>query len=402
LSEETAGTIVNMTKEEKVKKSSDKKKGKSNKLKKEKKEKIKDDIDIEKFQPETPEKTTKDETDKNDNIEDVTKGKKVKKNKDKKKDKTKKKRKENTKEVDDPKPEPTRDPIEDDSDSDSDDLFNAVAQWADKKEVEDSGSKTIGQSHRQRNKADPTFNASAPYNPMNMSIPGTGNNTDQKRNSCFSVHVTNLPLDATKLSIHHTFTEKGCDVISTRQVYNHHVSRDDRQKNITDRKNGFTGVAFVDFADKKSYDTALEMHQTPWDDDDNVAKTKKVRGMYRRRINVRPTKTKEELSQIVERTKEKLTQDKLAWKLTKSNPPDPENIQNASGSSPDKIKGNKKKSGQENTKGKGKSGGKKREASKSNSEDSNDGGGKRQKKEPQKLTKKERAKRAAILRRRRN
>ena len=85
-----------------------------------------------------------------------------------------------------------------------------------------------------------------------------------------SFHLTSLPYEATKRQISSFFVEHGCDVVSCRMV----------------RKEGsFTGVAFLDVLDEKSALAALTIHQ-------NFV-------FLGRKINVRPTGTKEDLKRIV-------------------------------------------------------------------------------------------------------
>ena len=63
-----------------------------------------------------------------------------------------------------------------------------------------------------------------------------------------------------------------------------------------DQKTGekhFRGVAFVDLADEKSYKRGLEFHNKPFLGSG-------------RKVNVRPTRTKNELSEIVRKTEEKV------------------------------------------------------------------------------------------------
>jgi len=108
--------------------------------------------------------------------------------------------------------------------------------------------------------------------------------TIQERADPLSLHVTRLPFDLSVSQLWRMFEGASKDfksnIKSVRFVY-------DQDQSTGDRK--FRGVAFVDVADKKSYDAALSMHRT------------KLTGTA---INVRPTKTKSELQEIIERTKE--------------------------------------------------------------------------------------------------
>jgi len=102
-------------------------------------------------------------------------------------------------------------------------------------------------------------------------------------NKIYSLHITQLDYDATDYDIRNHFTTNGCIVTSVRLVYD---------RSVDDRKL-FRGVAFVDVADKESFQNALKLHRS------------KLLG---RTMNVRPTKTKSELSNIVQRTKQKVKQ----------------------------------------------------------------------------------------------
>lgn len=103
--------------------------------------------------------------------------------------------------------------------------------------------------------------------------------------SIYSLHLKNVPYDASQGDVRFAFAEKGCNVTSVRLVY-------DRDQSTGDRN--FRGVVFIDFADEKSYCLGLkEFHN------------KSFLGKGRR-ISVRPTRTKSELSDIVRRTEEKV------------------------------------------------------------------------------------------------
>ena len=99
----------------------------------------------------------------------------------------------------------------------------------------------------------------------------------------FSLHLTTVPYEATQNDIRCAFGEKGCYVTSVRLVYDRTTSGE--------RK--FRGVAFVDMADEASFQKGLELHRT------NFLGTK-------HKINVRPTKSKGELTEIVLKTQEKV------------------------------------------------------------------------------------------------
>ncbi len=103
--------------------------------------------------------------------------------------------------------------------------------------------------------------------------------------TAYSLHLKNVPYDASQSDIRFAFLQKRCNVTSVRLVY------DQDQK--TGEKH-FRGVAFVDLADEESYHRGIsELHN----------KTFLGKG---RRVSVRPTRTKSELSDIVRRTEEKV------------------------------------------------------------------------------------------------
>ncbi len=303
-----------------------------------------------------------------------------------------------------PVPAANNDDGDNDSESDSEDLFDAAAQWAQMKEDEDdedhdhddtSGTNSkIGKKRRnetsKKEKQQTTlqqsssFNPSAPYNPASIS-PVRERKTQR---ASYSLHITNLPYDATQLSIHKAFTAKGCKVMSTRPVFSYHVSRKDKELKSKGQaqgpKNGFTGVAFIDVADEESYKKALDMDKMVWVKDGEKGEeedSKKGRGWRRRRINVRPTRTKEELADIVSRTKEKLEKQKEAKKEDRRN--------SRSSESANDIPARKRYKKDDGT---GKS--TKRQLGKDDEKDEN----KPKRHKPKgKLTKKERARKAAIL-----
>jgi len=101
----------------------------------------------------------------------------------------------------------------------------------------------------------------------------------QSSRNNLSLHITQLPFECTEAQLRNHFVAKGCRLKSVRLVY-------DRSGSVRT----FRGVAFVDVVDVESYNRALkQLHQS------------RLAG---RRINVRPTKSHEELNNIVERTKQ--------------------------------------------------------------------------------------------------
>lgn len=127
--------------------------------------------------------------------------------------------------------------------------------------------------------------------------------------SQWSLHVTQIPYEATEMDIRDHFSSRGCLVSSIRMVYDYYDDDEDDKATPTagsssstnkttrgarprpvGKKRTFRGVAFCDVMDVVSYNFALkELHQSR---------------LLGRRINVRPTRTVQELSTIVQRTKQ--------------------------------------------------------------------------------------------------
>ena len=105
----------------------------------------------------------------------------------------------------------------------------------------------------------------------------------------YSVHITQLPYEADVREVRLVFEKAGCVVTSIRFCYGQRDARNGGER-------PFKGVAFCDFADKASLDKALDLDKTMFPGSS-------------RRMNVRPTKTKEELATIVEK-REKMLEDK--------------------------------------------------------------------------------------------
>jgi RNA recognition motif-containing protein len=106
---------------------------------------------------------------------------------------------------------------------------------------------------------------------------------DTRTSAVYSVHVTQIPYTATDMEIRQHFYDKGILISSLRMVYDRGV----------DGRRQFRGVGFVDFADEKSYKLSLTLHKST---------------LLGRRINVRPTKSKVELTDIVAATNIKVAQ----------------------------------------------------------------------------------------------
>ncbi|GKY95169.1 hypothetical protein MPSEU_000480400 [Mayamaea pseudoterrestris] len=99
----------------------------------------------------------------------------------------------------------------------------------------------------------------------------------------FSVHVTQIAYSATDIEIRQHFASKAISIQSLRMVYDRGV----------DGRRQFRGVAFIDLADEQSHKMILTLHKSSF------------KG---RKINVRPTKSKDELSGIVAATSQKVAE----------------------------------------------------------------------------------------------
>lgn len=291
-----------------------------------------------------------------------------------------------------------------DSDSDDEELFDLAQKWAVSQETKGNNGVVKVPSHvedektakkKQKNIASDATGGIKDSNLFCESTTTSSIEGTRQRNQ-FSLHVTNLPYNATKEEIVQTFVEKGCRVISTRLVYNYHTSKRDNEKKKTKvtNSNGFTGVAFVDVADERSYKLGLEMDKGIWGQSHDHENDQQFgRGWKRRRINVRPTKTKDELAQIVAQTKLKLAAQKQVRQ---------EGDDEKQPLSQDKQTGSKQgqdSSSKNNAKCKAlHSPEKKRKRDNNNEPSSLTKKKKKPKTEEKKLTKKERAKKAAILR----
>ena len=344
-------------------------------------------------------------------IKDEKKSKKEKKPKKvKKAKKEKKSKKEKKKDIIIPV---ENDGAESGSDSDSDDgLFNMASKWANTKENEDHSIPTSSknESNKIQTIHQPTKNANpyvTPYNPTGISLLSPSPRERSRRQSSpFSLHITNLPYTASKEEIEKAFTDKGCTVSSIRLVYNHHISRSDYNSKSRDNapksSNGFTGVAFVDFDDKKSYELGLGMDKMNWEETEGgKGGDKKRTGWRRRRLNVRPTKTKEQLAEIVERTKEKMGSQREEYHKARNERIEREEKDNQnhdSNSSNDDKKEQSSKLTSDKKKEDGNEGKKRKQKSAKDDDKSNPDKKKRKREkggEMKKLTKKERARKDA-------
>lgn len=291
----------------------------------------------------------------------------------------------------------------DESDEDEDELFDLAQKWAESKEKEARVDVEKGKRHNRKKDMDRELTVKTDTPQTSISSPSTKihmHQTDRKKSvndnqkgNKFSLHITNLPYNATKAEILEVFVNNGCKVNSLRLVYNYHTSRrdvDKKGKNIKNN-NHFTGVAFADMADETSFNLGLKMDKTMWGQkgEENNDSQHYGRGWKRRRINVRPTKTKEELAQIVAQTRERLAAHRQERKDASIHAQTP-----SKGKKKDSLKGGKKEA-KDNSVAKNKelSGSKRKR-----NDESGDSPSKRKKAENRKLTKRERAKKAAILR----
>jgi hypothetical protein len=173
------------------------------------------------------------------------------------------------------------------SDSEDEDLLLAARQWATEQNDEDDDGETS--PHRaettsnwdyvKKNKNDKKKSAKQHLQPK---VETPGQSTTATKN--FSLHLTKVPFNSSQTTIRFAFTEKNCQVTSVRLVYDTDPKTHERT---------FRGVAFVDFADEASFDIGLKMHNTAF-----------LGG--KQRVNVRPTKTRGELSEIVKKTEERV------------------------------------------------------------------------------------------------
>ena len=193
---------------------------------------------------------------------------------------------------------------------------------------------------------------------------GGSGSTDQVEDKykTYSLHLTQLSFETKEYELRTFFEKNGCILTSVRKVYDG-----------SGQQKTFRGVAFVDVSDKVSYDKALSLNR---------------RVLLGRKINVRPTKTKEELGDIVARTKE-LVEEKIRKEREKQ-----DNENNGEATKDDKKKDDRKKPSKPRSRDDRDTGEKKtKRRKKSDSEG--------EKSEEPKLTKKERNRRAAIIMRRR-
>ena len=175
--------------------------------------------------------------------------------------------------IGDNKVEEENDDDDDDNDDDDDDeLLAAAAMWAGDEDG-DSTSNIQSSNEKDNRKNDNSTNLKT----TETTLPAP----PVQRKQVYSLHITQLPYDSTEFDLRKLFAEHGCSITSIRLVYD---------RDMEGHKTVFRGVAFIDMYDSNSYEVALKLHHRT-----------SIRG---RKLNVRPCRSKEELAEIVERTKQ--------------------------------------------------------------------------------------------------
>jgi len=256
---------------------------------------------------------------------------------------------------------------DDDDENDDGELLAAAALWAGDGDGdgETSDGNNDPSSREEDTRNNHPFSSFSPVTKISSST--TAALRTSLRKQVYSLHITQLPYDSTEFDLRKLFAEHGCSKIkSIRLVYDH---------DTRGQKTVFRGVAFIDLLDSNSYEVALKLHH----------KTS-IRG---RKLNIRPCRSKEELAEIVSRTKE-LVQEKIRQQRSLERGGEGESGVVVGKSSllanrnDQKIAVNNSQSNKRKTDGRTKSGRKKTPKV--------DAGGK-----PIKLTKKERNRRAAVI-----
>jgi RNA recognition motif-containing protein len=153
----------------------------------------------------------------------------------------------------------------------------AAAEWAGaRREPEEKGATPVEEEEEKECAPPPRKKRKATPSP-------TGASPALPQRATWSLHVTQVSYQATAMDLRRHFSEAGCTVTDVRLLF------DGRQ-----RRRRFRGVAFVDAADRQSYETALEQRHGSV--------------LLGRRINVRPVKSVEELASISAQTKERVAQ----------------------------------------------------------------------------------------------
>ena len=151
--------------------------------------------------------------------------------------------------------------LEEESDDEDAELLAAARVWAD-----DATEQNVEEQHQ----IEKTFNFDEKQTPKESTVEDT--------DKVYSLHLTQLSYEANEFEIRTIFSEAGCLIQSIRLVYDG-----------IGAERTFRGVAFLDVCDDKSFQKALSLNR---------------RMLLGRKMNVRPTKTKDELTDIVARTKE--------------------------------------------------------------------------------------------------
>ena len=182
------------------------------------------------------------------------------------------------------------------SSDEDEELLLAASEWAESStqndQVEESNSngnsdqqsKSANKHTSKNDKKDISDGSSSRNNKDSAATKSIHTNYSTQQQQTYSLHMTKVPYTATQTDIRFAFGQKGCNITSIRLVY-------DRDQKTGERH--FRGVAFVDLADEKSYNKALEFHNKPF-----LGKGLKV--------GVRPTVPKSQLSDIVRKTEEKV------------------------------------------------------------------------------------------------
>jgi RNA recognition motif-containing protein len=170
---------------------------------------------------------------------------------------------------------------EDDNDDDDDDeLLAAAAMWAGDGDGDSTSNIQSSSNEKDNRKNDSSTNPKT-TDTTTLSPPPP----PFQRKQVYSLHITQLPYDSTEFDLRKLFAEHGCSITSIRLVYD---------RDTQGHKTVFRGVAFIDMYDSNSFEVALKLHHRT-----------SIRG---RKLNVRPCRSKEELAEIVERTKELVTE----------------------------------------------------------------------------------------------
>mmetsp|Transcript_57226 Transcript_57226/g.64869 ORF Transcript_57226/g.64869 Transcript_57226/m.64869 type:complete len:345 (+) Transcript_57226:47-1081(+) len=251
---------------------------------------------------------------------------------------------------------------DDDDENDDGELLAAAALWAGDGDGETSDGSNDPSSREEDTRNNHPFSSFSPVTKISSTTAALQTSLQKQ---VYSLHITQLPYDSTEFDLRKLFAEHGCSKIkSIRLVYDH---------DTRGQKTVFRGVAFIDLLDSNSYEVALKLHH----------KTS-IRG---RKLNIRPCRSKEELAEIVSRTKE-LVQEKIRQQRSLERGGESGVVVGKSSSSANrndqKIAVNSSQSNKRKTDGRTKSGRKKAPKV--------DAGGK-----PIKLTKKERNRRAAVI-----